>query len=179
MVRIFWLWWAYSFFGYLLEKVFAAATRARLQNRKCFILLPLCPVYGFAVTALLLLPPPWREGWRLAAAAAAVPCAAEYLLHLYYEKLFGVRYWDYRGMPGQLRGRVCLPFAGAWLLLAVFAVKGLAPWLERLIVRLPPEAAFAAWMLLAADFLLSRRLLRRFHDTELLSPAAIRRRLAS
>ena len=52
----FWLFVFYSFGGYLLEKAFAAATASPQQVRKCFLLLPLCPVYGFGVLAVLSLP---------------------------------------------------------------------------------------------------------------------------
>ena len=54
----------YSFAGYLLEKLFAWAVRSDRQVRKCFLLLPLCPVYGLAVTALLALAPAGGF-WRL------------------------------------------------------------------------------------------------------------------
>ena len=45
-------WFLYIFFyslaGYGLEKVFARAVRSEHQIRKCFLLLPLCPVYGLS-----------------------------------------------------------------------------------------------------------------------------------
>ena len=40
----FWLFLLYSFGGYVLEKLYAAARRSPHQVRKCFLLLPLCPV---------------------------------------------------------------------------------------------------------------------------------------
>lgn len=43
----FWLVIFYSFGGYLLEKGYAAAVRSPHRVRKCFLLLPLCPVYGW------------------------------------------------------------------------------------------------------------------------------------
>ena len=49
-----WLFCLYSFLGYLLEKIFAAVTGSRHQVRKCFLLLPLCPVYGLAMLAVLI-----------------------------------------------------------------------------------------------------------------------------
>ena len=54
---ILWLWqfWTYSFLGYLLEKAFAAATHSPHQVRKCFFLMPMCPVYGLGVMAVLAL----------------------------------------------------------------------------------------------------------------------------
>ena len=50
----FWLFLLYSFGGYVLEKLYAAARRSPHQVRKCFLLLPLCPVYGLAMLAVLL-----------------------------------------------------------------------------------------------------------------------------
>ena len=46
-----WYFWIYSFLGYLLEKGFAKVTGAKLQGRKCFLLFPLCPVYGLGMLA--------------------------------------------------------------------------------------------------------------------------------
>ena len=59
----FWVFLFFSFLGYLLERCFAKLTAAEKQNRKCFLLLPLCPVYGLAVLAVLALPPVLREGF--------------------------------------------------------------------------------------------------------------------
>ena len=56
-----WLFCLYSFLGYLLEKIFAAVTGSRHQVRKCFLLLPLCPVYGLGMAAVLALPHIWGE----------------------------------------------------------------------------------------------------------------------
>ena len=53
MVRWFWYFVLYSFFGFLLEVAFARATHNPKRDRKCFYFLPLCPVYGFG--ALLIL----------------------------------------------------------------------------------------------------------------------------
>lgn len=50
-----WYWFAYSFLGYCLEKLFAAATSSSHRLRRCFVFLPLCPVYGFAMVTILLL----------------------------------------------------------------------------------------------------------------------------
>ena len=163
----FWSFLLFSFLGYLLEKGYAALTHAEKQNRKCFILLPLCPVYGFAVTAVLLLPPTILGNiWTLLTASALVPCVVEYLMHLYYERCFLVRYWDYSSEPFQLHGRICLPFALAWTALMPVAVCAIAPTVLPVLESIPPQVSFAVWMLLAADWLLSRNMLLRYHDTE-------------
>lgn len=59
---VLWYFWIYSFLGYLLERAFAAVTHAEHQGRRCFLLLPLCPVYGLGMLAVLALPPDWTEG---------------------------------------------------------------------------------------------------------------------
>ena len=172
----FWNWWAFSFLGYLLEKGYARATAAEKQNRKCFILLPLCPVYGFSVVLMLALPTVFRESWpHLLIASALVPCVVEYLMHLYYEKCFGVCYWDYRDVPGNVGGRVCLPFALAWTALTPVAVRIIAPRLAPVLTAIPWSATYFAWMLLAADWLLSRWVLLQYGDTERLTLQVLRR----
>lgn len=162
----------YSLAGYGLEKLFARAVNAKKQVRKCFLLLPLCPVYGLAMTALLALAPEGGGFWRTAALGALVCTGVEYLVHLFYDRLFGVRFWDYRPMRFHIRGRVCPQFSLVWGVLSAFAVKGIQPWVEVLAERAPPEVLFALWVLLAADCVLSAALLLRRHDTELLTVRA-------
>ena len=50
MSRWFLYFLTYSFLGYCLEKLFARAVRSPERVRKCLLLLPLCPVYGLAMT---------------------------------------------------------------------------------------------------------------------------------
>ena len=54
-----WLWYFlfYSFLGFLLEVGYALWAGGNL-DRKCLLLLPLCPVYGLGACAVLLLPAP-------------------------------------------------------------------------------------------------------------------------
>ena len=123
---VYWLWLfcLYSFLGYLLEKAFAAATGSRHQVRKCFLLLPLCPVYGLGALAVLALPESLSGSfWSLALWGGLAATAVEYAVHVLYDRLLGVRFWDYSQVRWNLRGRVCLPFSLAWGLLT-----GAAPW---------------------------------------------------
>ena len=63
----------YSFCGYGLEKLFARIIRSEYQVRKCFLFLPLCPVYGLAMAALLALVPE-GAGFFLSAALGGLVC---------------------------------------------------------------------------------------------------------
>ena len=167
MVRAFWLWLVYSFFGFLLEKVFAFVTRSDNQDRKCFLFLPLCPVYGFGVLAILSLPQAvLQHPAALFLYGALVSTAVEYGVDLAYDRLLHVRFWNYEGMPGNLRGRVCLLFSFFWGFLSLPLVNLVHPRIADL-----PQPTFllpVAFCLLAADGLVSAVLLRRHRTPAIL-----------
>ena len=71
----------YSFLGYLLEKIYALATHSNRQVRKCFLLLPLCPVYGIAMATLIALSKGVRNLPALVVIGALVCTGTEYLTH--------------------------------------------------------------------------------------------------
>ena len=157
----FWLFLLYSFGGYVLEKLYAAVRRSPHQVRKCFLLLPLCPVYGLAMLAVLHLPPDMTGTfWRLALYGGLTATAVEYVVHLLYERLLGVLFWDYSATKMDLNRRVCVPFALVWGPLAA---------------RIPPAVTLAVLLVFVADCFLSARVLHRGGDIDLLSL----RRLAS
>ena len=168
----------YSFLGYLLERVFARATKAPKQVRKCFLLLPLCPVYGLAMGVHLALLPAEGAGLLpLVLQGALVATGVEYLVHLFYDKVLGVRFWDYTGIQGNLGGRICPPFSAIWGLLTALAVLEVQPVLERCIPLVPDWVTYAVFLMLAADSALSIQLLRLYRDTELLSWREVSKRL--
>lgn len=161
-----WVWnfTLYSFFGFLLEVAFAKATGGRAQ-RKCLRVLPLCPVYGLGACLILLLPAAVKAhppAVFLFGSLAAT--AAEYWMAVFYEKGLGVSFWDYHELPGNLQGRVCLPFSLAWgtlsLPLVYWVHPALAPWLA----AVPAPVTWAALATLLADAALSTALLRIHGD---------------
>ncbi len=163
----------YSFAGYGLEKLHARLSRSPRQVRKCFLLLPLCPVYGLAMTALLALVPEEPGFLPLALLGGAVCTGVEYLVHLFYDKALGVWFWDYTAMRGQIRGRICPQFAVIWGVLSAAAVRIVQPGVQMLASAVPPWLTFLLWVALAADCVLSWSLLRQYRDTELLSLRAV------
>lgn len=167
MALLFWQFWAYSFVGFLLEKVFAVVTKAPNQNRRCYLMLPLCPVYGFGVLAVLALPESMiNTFWGLAIWGGAVATAVEYAVHWLYERVLGVRFWDYRGTFGNLQGRVCLPFSLAWSLLLAVGLPPLHQWLLPLLSLIPPAVTWWMLVLFTADALLSSWVLWETGDAE-------------
>ena len=176
MSLMLWTFWTYSFFGYLLEKGYAAATRAERQARKGFLLLPMCPVYGLGALAVLALPPALTDGfWSLALWGGLTATAVEYAVHLLYDRLLGVRFWDYSQVRGNLRGRVCLPFSLAWGLLAAAGLPVVQAVLVPVLAAVPPAVTYTALLVFTADAVVSLRLLRRAGDPGILSLRALGR----
>jgi uncharacterized membrane protein len=166
-----WLWrfLLYSFLGFLLEVCFAYAVRHPKKDRKCLLLLPLCPVYGLGAALILYLA-------RLTGAGVLgvmvigffSASAAEYLMSYVYEHFLGVQFWDYSELPWNLGGRVCLPFSLCWSGLALVLVYGLSPVSDALLGRIPVWLGPPALILLLSDVLVSSVALRRAGTTEVL-----------
>ena len=161
----FWSFMAYSFLGFLLETAFAAATGGR-TGRKGLWVLPLCPVYGLGACLILLLPS-WVRARPLALFlfGGLAATMAEYCAALYHEKVLGVSFWSYDGLPGNLQGRVCLPFSLAWGILALGLAYRVHPALSPWLARIPGPVSWLALTALLTDGLLTAALLRRSGDT--------------
>ena len=167
MMLLLWQFWVYSFVGFLLETVFAWMTRSPHRDRRCFLMLPLCPVYGLGVLAVLALPVAVTDTFRgMAFWGGLTATAVVDGVHWLYEKLLGVRFWDYRDVFGNLQGRICLPFSVAWGVLLAVGLPPLHRWLLPLLEQIP--SAISWWMLalFAADALLSAWVLRETGDPE-------------
>lgn len=164
MTPWFWSFILYSFLGFLLEVGYAWATGGRCE-RKCLLVLPLCPVYGLGACAILWLPLWVQERpWALFILGGLTATATEYLVAVFYQRVLGVSFWDYQGLPGSLQGRVCLPFSLAWGTLALVLVYGVHPLLAPWLSAVPVPVSWIAAVTLAADLLISATLLRRTRD---------------
>lgn len=169
MARWSWYFLIYSFLGYCLEKLYAHCTRSPHQVRKCFLLLPLCPVYGLAMLACALWLPQLGSAWLRLAAGGLLCTGVEYLVHWWYDWALCVRFWDYTGLPGHLHGRICPQFTLIWGVLSALTLRYLHPLVTRIAERIPPHVSFAVWLVLAVDCVLTWQLLRRCRDPELLT----------
>lgn len=166
-MQLVWYFVIYSFLGFLLEVAFARLVRAEKKDRKCFVLLPLCPVYGFGTLAILLLPQ-WvqRSGPLLVLLGGLAATGAEYLMALFYERVMGVRFWDYSHLPFHLQGRVCPQFALFWGLLAALLVRRVHPAVMGLVAHIPDGLLPSVLLLLVADGAYTLALLRATGDTD-------------
>lgn len=162
MAALFWQFFFYSFCGFLLEVAFARVIHSPKQDRKCHLLLPVCPVYGVGALAILALPAAVKASPVLLFFAGAAVCTlAEWCLSLFYERAAGAVFWDYRALPLNLGGRVCLLFSLFWGLLSLPLAYGLEPILSQWAAAIPAAVTIPAALLYLGDAATSLFLLRR------------------
>ena len=166
-----WLWYfiIYSFAGFLLEVAFARAIRHPKRDRKCFLILPLCPVYGIGACLILLLAPLVKSPLWVALAGGLAATGAELFMGLFYRFVLGVEFWNYSGIPGSLGGLVCPAFSACWTVLALALVYAVHPSVAALGAHIPGWLGPPAFILLGADALVSCAALRQSGTTEVLT----------
>lgn len=166
-MRWFWYFLIYSLLGFFLEVLFARAIHSEKPDRKCFLLLPLCPVYGLGAMGILAVSVLIGDHPILVAlAGGAAATAAEYSMGIFYERVLGVKFWDYSDLPMNVGGKVCLLFTAVWSLLSLVLVYLVHPTMVRLAAAIPPALAPAAMILLLSDGAVSIWLLKTTGTTD-------------
>lgn len=165
-----WLWYfiIYSFAGFLLEVAFARAIRHPKRDRKCLLLLPLCPVYGLGACLIVWLAPMARSPLWVALAGGLAATGAELLMGAFYRFALGVEFWNYSGFPGSLDGLVCPVFSACWTVLALALAYLVHPLVRSLVGLIPAWLGPPALIVLGADVLVSCAALRLTGTTEVL-----------
>ena len=161
---LFWSFMAYSLMGFLLEVAFARLVGGR-PDRKGLLVLPLCPVYGMGACLILALPE-WvaQRPWALFLLGGLTATAAEFLAAQYHDKVLGVSFWNYDGLPGNLEGKICLPFSIAWGVLALGLVYWVHPLLAPWLGRIPTPVYRMALATFLTDAALTAALLKRHRN---------------
>lgn len=172
-----WLWYfiIYSFGGFLLEVAFARAIRHPKKDRKCLLLLPLCPVYGLGACLVVWLAPMVKSPLWVMAVGVLATTGAELAMGAFYRFVLGVEFWNYDGIPGSLGGLVCPAFSACWTVLSLLLVYAVHPLAAALAAAIPAPLGPPALIVLGADMLVSCAALRRTGTTEVLRWYAVRR----
>ncbi len=124
----------YSILGFLIETMWAIVTKGTLESRKSFLYGPFCGIYGLgAVSLILTLQHLNKNNTKLFIGGFIVGSIVEYLVSLFAEIFFNVKWWDYSQMPFNINGRICLRFSIFWGFLATFFMTQIHPKIERLI----------------------------------------------
>ena len=149
--KLVWLFLLGSFFGDLVEMIFCRFSLGWWMSRSSVVYGPFSIVWGRACSQLTAL----MYGYRgksdryLFFYGTVVGGTYEYVCSVATEILFGTVFWDYSSIPFNLGGRINLLFCFFWGIVAVIWVKGIYPFLSRLIEKIPKRIGPAfTWILI-------------------------------
>lgn len=157
----------YSAAGWLMEGFWSMLTHGRFRDKRMFVSLPLCPVYGIGGVVLAHMLGGFSDNLILlfifgAAAASAVELA----YFLVYKAAYGVMVWDYSKMRANFEGGICAGYSLLWGLLAVVFVKFAAPASGEFVGNIPLRMKFICnvffGILLLADIKKTDSVFRNF-----------------
>lgn len=122
--EVLWFFIIYSLIGWVVEVIFHASVKGNIVNRG-FLNGPVCPVYGFGMTAVLYFY--YLTGSDsfilLFLEGIVFTTVIELIAGFILDKCFHARWWDYSDMPLNLNGYICPAFSFIWGLAVVFAIK--------------------------------------------------------
>ena len=141
--QIVFLFFAYSFLGWVGEVLFTAVVHRKYQDRGV-LSGPLCLLYGVGGLVITFALGDIREGWFSAVYATVIEWIGGHIL----EYTTHTRWWDYSAMPFNLDGYVCLGASLTWGALGVVVLK----WGNPLLLALYSLVPHGIWVvvLLAA-----------------------------
>ena len=147
--RLLWIFFIYSFAGWVIETTLAIIKQKRFVNRGV-LNGPLCTIYGVVAIIITLTQ---RELLNnipfLFLFCAIYATVAEWLAGFLLEKTNHGKWWDYSKIPLNLDGYICLPYSLLWGVLGVVAVKWINPLIFALYDWIPsPVKQIVLWILL-------------------------------
>ncbi len=135
--QIVFLFFAYSFLGWVGEVLFTAVVHHKYQDRGV-LSGPLCLLYGVGGLVITFALGDIREGWFFLLVFSAVYATViEWIGGHIPEYTTHTRWWDYSAMPFNLDGYVCLGASLTWGALGVVVLKWGNPLLLALYSLVP------------------------------------------
>ena len=152
---------AYAVMGWMAEVVFFTLKTGKFVNRG-FLNGPLCPLYGFGVTGVVIIFSPIKDNVVLLFIGSMIFCTViEYITGVILEKLFHDTWWDYSYQPFNIRGYVCLRFSLMWGFACTAVIRIIHPVLYNMIEIMPWWLEIAVvslfYIYLAADLAVTVR----------------------
>ncbi len=143
----------YSFIGWCMEVAFVTVQEGKFVNRG-FLNGPVCPVYGFGASAVVLLLSPIGENtFLLILGSIVVTTLVEYVTGWLLERIFHERWWDYSDQPFNIGGYVCLKASLGWGILCFLLYNHIHPLIARIPTFFSPVAGRIILIILYAVLL--------------------------
>lgn len=141
-----WLFFIYSFGGWLFETIYGAVRQRRFVN-KGLVNLPFCVLYGLAAVFITIFGRDLQGIWLYVGCVIMVTFF-KWMAGRFIERVFHERWWDCSGKPLNIEGHVSVPDVAALGIVAVLAIKWGNPFFVKLFQWLPdlPGVVFL-WIL--------------------------------
>lgn len=159
----------YAVIGWLWETVYCSIKDHHYDYRG-FLFGPYCPVYGFAVTTILVFTYRVRDNIVLLFLVGIIVATLfEYFASLFLEKVFHMKLWDYSHLWGNIQGRVAPIISLGWGFGVVLLVKFVQPLVQKMInweeAKTHGFLALIVVLVMGTDFICTIISVERFHTT--------------
>ena len=99
----------YSIIGYIIEVLYVSFHHEKFTLSRGFLIGPVIPIYGVGAVFITLLLSRYNDQVLTLFTLSMVLCTVlEYYTSLILEKIFNLRWWDYKDRKYNFNGRVCL-----------------------------------------------------------------------
>lgn len=117
----------YSVIGWIIEEAYSFLVNKKFK-REGFLIGPFKPMYGIAVTLLILCNQTLGiDGGPLIMLCFLIPTTVEYISGYMLKHIFNKIYWDYSHLKYNIHGFVTLKFSLYWTLLSYIGIYFLQP----------------------------------------------------
>ena len=153
LTDIVFLFFIYSFVGWLWETIYCSIKDKKFAYRG-FLAGPYCPVYGFAVTTVLLATEPFQSNLLgLFFSGLLVATVFEYIAGWFLETVFHMTLWDYSQEFGNIQGRIAPRISLFWGFGIVILVEFIQPRVMWLINHTNDWVALGIVAVMMADLI--------------------------
>ena len=153
----------YAMIGWCIEIINGLIQTKKFVNRG-FLIGPICPIYGFGMLILTVGLSKYKDSnIKLFLIASVVLTYFEYVAGFVLDVIFNLKWWDYSNDFLNINGRICLPFAFVWGIIAIIVVRFIHPMTQKAINKLTTKispltldiATKVMTIILIIDFILS------------------------
>lgn len=149
----------YSFLGWCVEVSFAACKTGKFVNRG-FLNGPVCPIYGFGATIVIVCLSPILDNiFILFIGSILLTSVLELITGFLLEKIFQQKWWDYSNAKFNIGGYICLRFSVIWGIACTFTLKIVQPLVYGIINIIPDLigeiVVYSIQIILITDFIIT------------------------
>lgn len=127
----------YCFLGWCVESTIVSFSQKRFVNRG-YLTLPMLPIYGSGAIVVLFVSLPVRDSVILVYIFGMIAATIlEYITGWLMETILKVKYWDYTGKFGNIKGRICIKSSLFWGVLSIFMTYIIHEPIEKFVLSLP------------------------------------------